>query len=77
MYLNIYNILNLHQMLGQMIYLVNFCILCMIILHIVPLIIIFNESFNLGKLPFRWKHCVVTPVFKKGDLAVATNYGSK
>jgi hypothetical protein len=30
-----------------------------------PLMLVFNQSFQSGKLPSIWKHAIVTPVFKK------------
>jgi hypothetical protein len=39
-----------------------------------PLSIIFNKSFNSGILPSCWKHSVITPVYKKGDPSLASNY---
>jgi hypothetical protein len=39
-----------------------------------PLSIIFNRSFACGILPSLWKHSNITPVFKKGDSLIASNY---
>ena len=35
---------------------------------------LFNRSFEEGVVPSEWKEAVVTPVFKKGDRTVPTNY---
>jgi len=40
----------------------------------VPLSILFNKSFNSSALPNSWKEAIVTPIFKKGDRTVASNY---
>ena len=39
-----------------------------------PLAIIFRKLFNSGKLPANWKRSNITPIFKKGDPAVSSNY---
>jgi len=39
-----------------------------------PLLLIFNQSFQSGKLPAIWKHAVITPVFKKGLASNVNNY---
>jgi len=35
---------------------------------------LFNKSFTEGKLPAKWKHAVVVPLFKKGKKQKAENY---
>lgn len=40
----------------------------------VPLSILFNKSFNSSTLPDAWKEALVTPIFKKGDRTIASNY---
>lgn len=39
-----------------------------------PLFILFEASFNEGKLPQAWLDASVTPIFKKGDKFKAENY---
>jgi len=39
-----------------------------------PLLLIFNQSFQSGRLPAIWKHAVITPVFKKGLASNVNNY---
>ncbi len=34
----------------------------------------FNKSFNQGKVPCQWKRANVTPVYKKGDKQIVSNY---
>jgi hypothetical protein len=36
--------------------------------------LVFNQSFQSGKLPSIWKHAIVTPVFKKGLSSNVCNY---
>ena len=38
------------------------------------LTILFQASINQGKIPDDWKTAYVTPLFKKGDRAKASNY---
>ena len=40
----------------------------------VPLSILFNKSFNSSTLPDAWKEALVTPIFKKGDRTITSNY---
>jgi hypothetical protein len=39
-----------------------------------PLTMLFNKSFNEGKIPTDWKKANVTAIFKKGDKRVPGNY---
>ena len=39
-----------------------------------PLMLIFNASYNSGKLPLAWKSAHVMPVFKKGPSSAVSNY---
>jgi len=39
-----------------------------------PLSIIFQNSFDTGKLPDDWKFANICPIFKKGSKTVAGNY---
>ena len=39
-----------------------------------PLCILFNKSLTLGKVPSDWKCANVTPIFKKGDKSLSSNY---
>ncbi len=39
-----------------------------------PLVIIFQQSFFLGKLPEMWKLAAVKPIYKKGSKDLAANY---
>ena len=39
-----------------------------------PLCILFNKSLTLGKVPSDWKCANVTPIFKKGDKSLPSNY---
>ena len=39
-----------------------------------PLSILFNRSLNEGVYPDTWKVANVTPIFKKGDKSLASNY---
>ena len=43
-------------------------------LNIKALTIIFNASMTNGVFPIAWKHSIVTPVFKKGDVYDPGNY---
>jgi hypothetical protein len=38
------------------------------------LVLIFQTSLNCGKLPSAWKEAFITPLFKKGDKNIASNY---
>jgi hypothetical protein len=40
----------------------------------VPLSVIYNKSMSTGKLPNLWKKSIITPVFKRGDPTVYSNY---
>ena len=40
----------------------------------IPLCLLFNLSLRLHKYPSLWKLAHVTPIFKKGDKSVASNY---
>ena len=44
----------------------------MSILH--PLLIIFNNSLKSSAIPCQWKQSIITPIFKKGDRRVPSNY---
>ena len=39
-----------------------------------PLTAIFNQSLAMGSVPSDWKRSNITPVYKKDDPALATNY---
>ena len=39
-----------------------------------PLLLLWNESFSIGKIPKMYKHQVITPIFKKGSKAIPSNY---
>jgi hypothetical protein len=39
-----------------------------------PLSLIFTKSFITGNIPLCWKQSIITPVFKKGDAMLASNY---
>ena len=39
-----------------------------------PLSILFNRSLNEGDYPDIWKIANVTPIFKKGDKSLVSNY---
>ena len=39
-----------------------------------PLAILFNKSFATGKFPRQWKIANVSPVYKKGDRSIVSNY---
>ena len=39
-----------------------------------PLEIIFNKSIESGIVPLSWREANVTPIFKKGDKSIASNY---
>jgi hypothetical protein len=39
-----------------------------------PLSDLFNKSFELGKIPKKWKEANLSPIFKKDDKAVMANY---
>lgn len=39
-----------------------------------PLVHLFNISLNTGKLPDSWRRSNITPVFKKGDRSIMSNY---
>jgi hypothetical protein len=39
-----------------------------------PLSDLFNKSFELGKVPKRWKEANLCPIFKKGDKSKVSNY---
>ena len=39
-----------------------------------PLASLFNKSFELGKVPKVWKEANVTPIFKKEDKSLVSNY---
>ena len=40
----------------------------------IPLCLLFNLSLRLHTYPSLWKLAHVTPIFKKGDKSVASNY---
>ena len=40
----------------------------------IPLSILFSKSFNSTSLPLAWKEALVTPIYKKGDRTVVSNY---
>ena len=43
--------------------------------EIVPaLTLLFQASINQSGVPTEWKHALVTPVFKKGDRSLPSNY---
>jgi hypothetical protein len=39
-----------------------------------PLAELFNKSFELGKVPIRWKEANLCPIFKKDDKSLVSNY---
>lgn len=39
-----------------------------------PLMVIFNKTLDLGKLPQDWKKAVISPIFKKGARCEASNF---
>ena len=39
-----------------------------------PLIIIFNNCLNSGVFPLCWKKANITPIHKKGDKCIISNY---
>ena len=39
-----------------------------------PLSVMFNKSLNTGKIPYDWKLANVTPIQKKGDKSLPSNY---
>jgi len=39
-----------------------------------PLLILFNCSYNEGRLPQDWKNAVISPIFKKGHKSNPENY---
>ena len=39
-----------------------------------PLCILFNRSLSEGLFPESWKKAIVTPLFKKGDKSLPSNY---
>ena len=41
---------------------------------VLPLVDIFNQSLQDGRLPLVWKQANVCPIFKKGDRADSANY---
>ena len=40
----------------------------------IPLSILFSKSFNSSSLPTTWKEAFVTPIYKKGDRTLVSNY---
>ena len=40
----------------------------------IPLFILFSKSFNSSSLPTTWKEAFVTPIYKKGDHTLVSNY---
>ena len=38
------------------------------------LLLLYQSSFRQSKLPNKWKHAYVTPIFKEGDRSTASNY---
>jgi len=40
---------------------------------LIPLLIIFNKSYNEGKIPEMWRYANVIPVYKKGLKTLALN----
>ena len=40
----------------------------------IPLSILFSKSFNSSSLPTTWKEAFVTPIYKKGDCTLVSNY---
>ena len=41
---------------------------------LIPLLIIFNKSYNEGKIPEMWRYANVIPVYKKGLKTLALNH---
>lgn len=39
-----------------------------------PLATLFNKSLDVGKVPTDWKVSNITPIFKAGDITLASNY---
>ena len=43
---------------------------------LIPLLIIFNKSYDEGKIPEMWRYANVIPVYKKGLKTLALNHRS-
>jgi hypothetical protein len=39
-----------------------------------PLSIMYTVVMSVGRMPSEWAHAIITPVFKSGDAACASNY---
>ena len=39
-----------------------------------PLVLLFQASIKQSKVPSEWKHALVSPIFKKGDRSLPSNY---
>ena len=50
------------------------CLLIWIKILVIPLTRIINTSIIRGILPAKWKISIVTPILKKGDPTLKTNY---
>ena len=51
------------------------CLLKECVVEISPsLTLLFQASINQSVFPTEWKHALVTPVFKKGDYSLPSNY---